>query len=353
MLDAVTTSRLAAAPDEQTLARRKRRWSLDQLRTDPAASQAMIGGGKLGDQLSAAILFNVSQTQAGQVTLTGASAKTGSTARDLEPRLAALLGALMASSGTPGTQIDHIALSPTGGTHAAMHLATLAATGALDGFSGAQIAQASSQLRRMGMLGGNYAYYHNTPRGKWLVLGVEATRVLMRLATGREMNPKEARSAVSTLRHELQHAVTPRGVSRAAERVGWMEESTASLLAGWPGQQQHTAQALGVSAPLGDLDDMDPYLAGTRVLRQLVAWSGIDVNAPDSYETAFRLLQSKGVEHVPSALATKIGQAHKLSGRQVQALRSAIESLNGANTQARKRLVVLAKRFQLPIDDRL
>jgi hypothetical protein len=234
-----------------------------------------------------------------------------------------------------------------------MHLATYAAAGAFDGFSGAQIAQASSSLQKMGLMGGNYAYYHNTPRGKWLVLGVEATRVLMRLASGRQLNPKEARSAISTLRHELQHSVSPKGSSRAGEKVRWMEESTASLLAGWPGQQQKTAAALGVTAPLGDMDDMDPYLAGTRALRQLVAWTGIDVASPESYQPAFQLLQSRGVEHIPSALAAGIGKARGLSPTQIRALKAAIEDLRASNIQARKRLVELANRFGLPLDDKL
>jgi hypothetical protein len=139
------------------------------------------------------------------------------------------------------------------------------------------------------------------------------------------------------LGHELQHGVTgfsahdPHEVLKLDERLGWLEEGTATLLGNWPGTAASRATAMGIPSDGGDwVAPADhPYNPWAEGARKLVRLAGVDVTSADGMRGAADLLQRQRLSRVPGVLARRIIEHNGIAPARYDELRGMIAESGG------------------------
>lgn len=188
---------------------------------------------------------------------------------------------------------------------------------------------------------GTYAWYDN--RFQQIVFGPEISKGVLRWIEAPDTTtPAQNLFTAYVVRHELEHAVTPRGDSHG--KLDWMEEATADVIARWPGAAAETASELGMTYPkrfdkLAYETDRGGYPAYVKTMRVLVAATGIDPTDPKQLDDVYELLQERELRDVPREIAARIAKRNQLTTAQRNAIERGISRLDGTSVAAARRAV--------------
>ncbi len=147
----------------------------------------------------------------------------------------------------------------------------------------------------------------------WITLDDAQSTALAQGRAGRDL--------LTTLRHELEHAVsTP--TDAEGRTLRGLEESIAETLAQWPGAVEELSTAMRIPVPR-DTAGL-AYAEGVGTLGALLGRAGIDPTNPAQRREAEQLLQGRPLAQVPAAIAARIAQREGLASDAIKELDSSI-----------------------------
>lgn len=186
-----------------------------------------------------------------------------------------------------------------------------------------------------------YAWFD--PESTWVTVGPKVTTTLRaQVLHPKQVTPAKGIFAAHVLAHEFEHSVTPWTVDDY-ERMRWIEEGGADVLARWPGYSARVAKALGLPYPKKyERVAYDPTGAGypqwVKTMRLLLGAAGVDTSDPGAFKEAAELVQGGRTELMPERFAERIASERGLDADRQQRLATAIRA-TGGNAGRMRRLV--------------
>lgn len=178
------------------------------------------------------------------------------------------------------------------------------------------------------------------PRTTWIALGPELTTIINTHArTPGKVKPARGIFLSLVMLHEFQHAVTP-PPDEDYERLQWLEEGGADVLASWPGAAAHTAKLMGIAYPKRYERQMyvapGGYPDWANAIRLLLRAAGAETTTPQDLKLATELLQQPKLREVPDELARAIVVEQGLSPARRRGLARDIVRTGGDPARARR-----------------
>lgn len=133
----------------------------------------------------------------------------------------------------------------------------------------------------------------------WMHLDPQTSREFAELVAAGPGAPPRQGELITTLQHELEHAVTPSSEADFA-KVPWLEEATAETLTQWAGATAEMAGGMHLSQVSSGVIAYEPQV------RELQGWlvrAGLDPKDPAQLGAVRDLLQGRSLGQVPRAIA--------------------------------------------------